>query len=814
MSLTFTVIESAFATSNHYLAVSLVRALRANPNVSEVIFCDMQDALFATRNKMTDVLLVFGGEQADGHVVLSLRHRSRMSIIWYLEDPYETAVNRTTRKYFDIALSNDADAAQQYGSNSYHFPLAGDGSYTDVFVPFADRRFDISFIGTAWPNRAVLLNEIRDELSTLRSRILVVDNKFTRPHLEEIGFKFPLCSGVDYRDFMRIAQQSRVSLMIDRSFSGSGGVPVSDTPGPRFFEAGAAGACLFVDQRVVGEQLQDLGFTDGREYFGFSDAAGLKLLLGELKVSPERFEDSARSLQRLIALRHSYNHRVEEIVKLSLAWTTECHLKPVENVAVEKDAAVRVLALAHNLTPFGNFGGGELYLDRLVRGTQALEVFTLAHDGRRGFGSRYVLIDGAGKVLEEFLPRIPFSDLKLTSPDVESFFLRCCEIVGPSVLLVNHLMGFPPSLPLIAKHFGLPFVLVLHDYYVICDSYNLLNHQGIYCRAQDPTDDFCDLCTYKRRNLSSSSQFRRRVFLGKLLENSFGIVANSPVSVNLVESLSGANLPAVQIIPPPRVHKYARSKAVCVDQPAVTLRRIALLGNLSSNKGMWHLLEIIRDLRSQPVSFEIFGRVDESFRSELNKLDASNVRIHGVYTPGELPPDLANCEVALFLSIWPETYCMSLTEALDAGVVPIAYNIGAIGERVDDEVGFKTEVDPAKVSELLLELIDDPSPLIVRKAQLLTRISAEDRFVSDYEQLLLAAAREFQTPNFSSVSKFDVRNLGFAWIPSRWDQDSNWDNLIADVSIGKTASNSRTKGRIRWTGLMDRFFRLFIAKDE
>jgi hypothetical protein len=44
----------------------------------------------------------------------------------------------------------------------------------------------------------------------------------------------------------------------------------------------------------------------------------------------------------------------------------------------------------------------------------------------------------------------------------------------------------------------------------------------------------------------------------------------------------------------------------------------------------------------------------------------------------------AGCVCALFLSPWPETYCFTLSEALLAGLVPVALDRGAIGERLRD----------------------------------------------------------------------------------------------------------------------------------
>jgi glycosyltransferase involved in cell wall biosynthesis len=39
-------------------------------------------------------------------------------------------------------------------------------------------------------------------------------------------------------------------------------------------------------------------------------------------------------------------------------------------------------------------------------------------------------------------------------------------------------------------------------------------------------------------------------------------------------------------------------------------------------------------------------------------------------------------DFAAFFSTWPETYCYTLSEALENGLYPFAFDIGAVGERV------------------------------------------------------------------------------------------------------------------------------------
>jgi hypothetical protein len=56
----------------------------------------------------------------------------------------------------------------------------------------------------------------------------------------------------------------------------------------------------------------------------------------------------------------------------------------------------------------------------------------------------------------------------------------------------------------------------------------------------------------------------------------------------------------------------------------------------------------------------------------------------GPYAREDLPRLIAEypCDVALFLSIWPETYCYALSDAYGAGLYPLALDFGAVAERI------------------------------------------------------------------------------------------------------------------------------------
>ncbi|HEU0219058.1 MAG TPA: glycosyltransferase, partial [Stellaceae bacterium] len=138
------------------------------------------------------------------------------------------------------------------------------------------------------------------------------------------------------------------------------------------------------------------------------------------------------------------------------------------------------------------------------------------------------------------------------------------------------------------------------------------------------------------------------------------------------------------------------------------LARVAVIGAIGTNKGSELLLACAREAlkQGQPIQFRLFGYADND--AALRRL--ANVHVTGEYKRADLPRLLAEhpCDAALFLGIWPETYCYALTDAYSAGLYPIALNFGAVGERIAaTQVGtlLPAGSSPAEINAAIIEAI-------------------------------------------------------------------------------------------------------------
>jgi glycosyltransferase involved in cell wall biosynthesis len=140
---------------------------------------------------------------------------------------------------------------------------------------------------------------------------------------------------------------------------------------------------------------------------------------------------------------------------------------------------------------------------------------------------------------------------------------------------------------------------------------------------------------------------------------------------------------------------------------------VAVPGNFSAVKGADTICRVIEACRDEPIGFHVLGRLENSYAALLRRAAPGRVVTSGGYDPATIHQRLGETDVGLMLSLWPETYVLTLSECWRAGVVPIVTDVGALGERVGHGVnGLKVPVDEAgAVVHWLRRLAEEPELL-------------------------------------------------------------------------------------------------------
>jgi GT2 family glycosyltransferase/glycosyltransferase involved in cell wall biosynthesis len=252
---------------------------------------------------------------------------------------------------------------------------------------------------------------------------------------------------------------------------------------------------------------------------------------------------------------------------------------------------------------------------------------------------------------------------------------------------------------------GCGYDVTIHDYSSFCPRIDLIDERNRYCG--EPETAVCERCiALNGPHPQLAEPFRAAGGITGWLRLHGGLLRGARrvfVPAGDVAARMERHIPGVAY----RVRPHPEApRKVAIRRPASrSAARVAVIGAIGANKGYDLLLACARDALKQglPLQFYLFGHtVDDAPLRALG-----NVRLLGEYARADLPRLFAEnpCDVALFLSIWPETFCYALTDAYAAGLYPVALEFGALAERIgDSKVGTLLPLDstPAQINAAIL----------------------------------------------------------------------------------------------------------------
>ncbi len=341
---------------------------------------------------------------------------------------------------------------------------------------------------------------------------------------------------------------------------------------------------------------------------------------------------------------------------------------------------LRILYVLHK-RPDSVPGGSELHTLDLVRGLleRRYHVYLLFPSGS-GIIVRDCDVSGAREYrfeTEYVGPEV------LRNASAEEALKKILDDFRIDIVHFQHLYGLPISFIEIAKDKGRRIAISFHDFFYWCLNYNLINF------GKNPVS-FCDFnkhgeeCYKCLRNLhykvSADYPEDRRNYIENILARSDIFVAPSEFLRNAfltfypriaLEKFTviehGTNKPILK----PWKRKRINSDTL----------NIAFLGNFTIEKGKGHYLELINHFRNhEKVHFSIIGHLER----HLDERGFQNLQILGGYNREKLPDILQReaIDIIILLSVWPETFSFTLSEAISNSIPVIATDLGALRERI------------------------------------------------------------------------------------------------------------------------------------
>ena len=243
------------------------------------------------------------------------------------------------------------------------------------------------------------------------------------------------------------------------------------------------------------------------------------------------------------------------------------------------------------------------------------------------------------------------------------------------LLHVNHIKGFPCDLSLFSK--TIPTIFTVHDYTFLCSRSFLLNANNELCSG--PSYDKCSKCVF--HYLKSSFELRQDA-IENLLKNSVKVIVPDDTVAKKINNIY--SIKNVFVIPHGMdIEMFSGFK---LNTKHNTRRlNIAFVGSVDEHKGG----KIIEDLvtNADGVHYNLFGVTANKYL--LRNYD--NYTYHGPYNRNNICKLLNKnkIDLVLFLNKCEETYSYTLSEVVYAGIPSLAFDLGAIGNRIKkDKLGW------------------------------------------------------------------------------------------------------------------------------
>lgn len=241
--------------------------------------------------------------------------------------------------------------------------------------------------------------------------------------------------------------------------------------------------------------------------------------------------------------------------------------------------------------------------------------------------------------------------------------------------------------------------LLLHDYFMVCPSLNLMDLDAKYCKLPEDAG-VCDNCLTQNEFTYCSecgSIVEWRTSWEDLMKACDDIIAFSQDTINIMKKVY-PNISSIRLIP----HYVEPLEKVERKGKLTSTYNIGVLGAISEQKGIKVIKKMLKYMEEKHPDMRIIiiGESSEEITSDA-------FSITGRYVRKDIPKLTKENDIDVFLipSVWPETFSYTTSEIMSMDMPIAVFNLGAPVERVKDyEKGLilgEPDMDTAELVEKL-----------------------------------------------------------------------------------------------------------------
>jgi len=374
----------------------------------------------------------------------------------------------------------------------------------------------------------------------------------------------------------------------------------------------------------------------------------------------------------------------------------------------------RVLFLCHDFPPH-RFAGAQLYAMQLAKLMKSRGVHVdVFHPVMRGeFPPDYSVHQDVYEDVDVF---------KLSKPphqEHEKFYQEEAGrafgmwLDGREYDLVHvHGLGQLTVAPLLeANRRGLPIMMTMHDFWLLCDQWHMVNTSGTICSGPESPEK-CAACYLKLLGRPPQPAEYQLIHQAEASRRNWMLTAFEALDIAVAPSRFFANRYAQYGMPGVRHHPISIKSMEPMPKQKREKVRFGFFGQIISRKGVDLLVEAFSHPDLAAYELHLYGKVyEESFGQQVLAVAKSlpNILVGGAYDPAQLPQLYSEVDVAVVPSRM-DNYPITVLEAFLNRTPVVGSNVGGIPELIQegrDGILFASE-SVEDLRRALLQIASDP----------------------------------------------------------------------------------------------------------
>ncbi len=347
----------------------------------------------------------------------------------------------------------------------------------------------------------------------------------------------------------------------------------------------------------------------------------------------------------------------------------------------------------------------------------ALQAETLVLRCRGVEVTLYYFHSGQYVLLEVYCLSSSLSPLPHSSSEYDQVVTKWMSKYQVTIVHVRHMAWQSLGLIASAKQLQIPVVFSFHDYYTVCPSVKLLDENKQFCGGRcslslgECSQELWDPASMPALKFNAVYQWQQQYARALVLCDAFVTTSDSAREL-IVDIFPALENHPFEVIPHGR--DFPDLPLHAVTPKSNQELRVLVPGFLAVSKGRDILLELASHPQLAHVEWHVLGLLIDTPPS----LIPQNIIVHGTYDReefsmrvGEIKPHLG-----AVLSIWPETWCHTLTELWSVGLPVLGFDLGAVGERLAN-TGGGWRVEKISSDAMAMKVLEASEPEVWYKAQ-------------------------------------------------------------------------------------------------